>query len=97
LPITLLADDFPEDVYEMMPGKGHITDQMMRDAFSGNEGAWVSEYGGAGKWLTDALDTTIAEIEEEFGDKFQDWEWGDYHQLTFPHPLAGASPIFAQF
>lgn len=97
LPITLFADDFPEDVYELMPGKGNITDQMMCDAFSGNEGVWVSEYGGAGKWLTDALDTSIAEIEEEFGDKFQDWEWGDYHQLTFPHPLAGASPIFAQF
>src|SRR5690606_19007381 len=88
---------FPEDVYDLMPGKNHITDAMMRDAFAGNAGVWVSEYGGVEKWLTDALDTSLAEIEEDFGGNAEDWKWGDYHQLTFPHPLAGASPIFESF
>ena len=97
LPETLMAESFPEDVYDLMPGKNHITDQMMRDAFAGDEGVWVTEYGGAGKWLADSLEISIGEIEEEFGDKFNDWEWGAYHQLDFPHPLAGASPIFEQF
>ncbi|MDN3451630.1 penicillin acylase family protein [Planococcus sp. APC 3906] len=97
LPVTMLADEFPEDVFSLLPGKNHITDQMMRDAFSGNEGAWVSEYGGAGKWLQDSLETALGEIEEEFGSDAGDWQWGDNHQLTFPHPLAGASPIFEGF
>lgn len=97
LPDTILKEAFPEDVYEMFAGKNHITDEMMRQAFTGNEGVWVSEYGGVEKWLTDALAESVDEIEEQFGDKFEDWEWGDYHQLTFPHPLASASPIFAQF
>lgn len=95
LPHTLLADSFPEDVYELMPGKNHITDAMLRESFAGNDGAWVSEYGGAGKWLTDALATSLSEVEEEYGDDQGDWQWGEYHQLTFPHPLAGASAIFA--
>ncbi|MGI2328847.1 penicillin acylase family protein [Planococcus sp. YIM B11945] len=97
LPVTLLADEFPEDVFGMLPGKNHITDEMMRDAFAGNEGAWVTEYGGTGKWLADSLEATVSELEDEFGDKFNDWNWGERHQLTFPHPLAGASPIFEQF
>ncbi|WP_255472958.1 penicillin acylase family protein [Planomicrobium sp. CPCC 101079] len=97
LPVTLLADEFPEDVFSMLPGKNHITDQMMRDAFAGRGGAWVSEYGGVGKWLTDAFAESIAQIEEEFGNDYEDWKWGETHQLTFPHPLAGASPVFAQF
>lgn len=94
LPHTLLEDSFPEDVYELMPGKNHITDAMMRDSFAGNDGTWVSEYGGVGKWLTDALETSLTEIEDEFSGDPEDWKWGEYHQLTFPHPLAGASPIF---
>src|SRR5690606_11147869 len=97
LPKTMLAKDFPEDVYELLPGKNHITDQMMREAFSGEEGEWVTEYGGTGKWLTDALKTSLGEIEEEFGKDFNDWKWGEDHQLTFPHPIAGASPVLGQF
>ena len=97
LPVTMLAEEFPEDVFSLLAGKNHITDQMMRDAFSGNEGAWVSEYGGAGKWLEDSLETALGEIKEEFGKDSGDWQWGDNHKLTFPHPLAGASPVFASF
>ncbi|WP_422122175.1 penicillin acylase family protein [Planococcus sp. X10-3] len=97
LPHTMLADSFPEDVYDLMPGKNHITDAMMRDSFAGKDGVWVSEYGGVGKWLTDALETSLAEVEDDFGGDPADWQWGDYHQLTFPHPLAGASAIFEGF
>lgn len=97
LPVTLLSDAFPEDVFEMMPGKNHITDEMMRKAFAGEEGVWVSEYGGVEKWLTDALAESIAQTEEEYGDDYKDWKWGEEHQLTFPHPIAGASPVLAQF
>ncbi|MDX1772325.1 MAG: penicillin acylase family protein, partial [Planococcaceae bacterium] len=32
-----------------------------------------------------------------FGEDVGDWKWGDYHQLTFDHPLSGASPVFAYF
>ncbi|ANU26467.1 penicillin acylase family protein [Planococcus versutus] len=94
LPETLLADEFPKDVFKMLDGKNHITDEMMRDAFKGTEGIWVREYGGIEKWLVDSLETAVAEIEEEQGNDPADWKWGEHHQLTFPHPLAGASPIF---
>lgn len=97
LPETLLADEFPEDVFDMLAGKNHITDKMMRDAFAGEEGVWVTEYGGAEKWLVDSLEAAVAEIDDEQGNDLADWTWGEHHQLTFPHPLAGASPIFAEF
>ncbi|TWT04175.1 penicillin acylase family protein [Planococcus sp. CPCC 101016] len=97
LPETLLADEFPKDVFEMLAGKNHITDEMMRAAFAGNEGVWVTEYGGTAKWLVDSLESVMTEIENEQGNEQADWSWGEHHQLTFPHPLAGASPIFAEF
>lgn len=97
LPDTLFEEQFPEDVYEMLSGKNHITDALLRRAFEGDEGAWVREYGGTGKWLADSLDMALADIESEQGDNPEAWEWGDYHQLTFPHPVAGASPILERF
>lgn len=97
LPETILSPQMPEDVYEMLPGKNHITDEMMRDAFAGEAGVWVEEYGGVEKWLTDALNEARDDIEEAFGDDPADWRWGEFHQLVFPHPVAGASPILERF
>lgn len=97
LPIGMLSATMPEDVYELLPAKGTITDKMLRDAYAGEPGAWVEEYGGVDKWVFDSFVNSIEEIEGLFGDKIADWQWGDFHQLEFPHALSGASPIFEYF
>jgi len=93
LPNVLFEEQVPQDVGDLFSGKNHVTDQMMRDAFNGEEGVWVTEYGGVEKWLTDALDRVNTRIENDFGSDSADWKWGDYHQVYFEHPLSGASPI----
>ncbi len=97
LPMTLFKNQMPEDVYDMLAGKGNITDQMMRDGYAGQDGAWVTEQGGIDKWVYQSFVDSVASTEETFGENVGDWKWGDYHQLTFDHPLAGASPVFAYF
>ncbi|MCZ2260384.1 penicillin acylase family protein [Sporosarcina sp. G11-34] len=97
LPIVMLSKDMPEDVYKMFPGKGQITDQMMRDGYAGNPGAWLDEYGGVNKWVFDSFEQSVSDIKDQFGSKSANWKWGDYHQLAFPHALSGASPIFEYF
>lgn len=97
LPVVMLSDDMPEDVYKMFPGKGQITDQMMRDSYAGNPGAWVSAYGGVDKWVFDSFEQALDAIKNQFGNKSANWRWGDFHQLAFPHALSGASPIFEYF
>ncbi len=97
LPVTLFKNQMPEDVYEMLAGKGSITDQMMRDGFAGEEGAWVTEQKGVDEWVYRSFVNAVQSIEEEFGDDVNEWKWGDYHQLTFKHPLAGVSPVFEYF
>ena len=97
LPVSMLSESMPEDVYKLLPGKGAITDQMMRDAYKGEPGAWVEEYGGVDKWVFDSFVKAIDDIEGLYGNKVADWRWGDFHQLEFPHALSGASPIFEHF
>lgn len=97
LPMVMLGEEMPEDVYKMFPGKNQLTDQMLRDGYSGESGVWVSGYGGVDKWVFDAFEQSLDEIKDMYGSKPTSWKWGDYHQLSFPHPLSGASWIFEYF
>lgn len=97
LPITLLAADMPEDVFAMMPGKGQITDQLLRSGYAGEESAWLDEYGGVDEWVFDAFEQSMAKTTEDFGGDLSKWRWGDFHQVEFPHPLSSASSILAKF
>ncbi|SEJ76048.1 penicillin amidase [Bhargavaea ginsengi] len=97
LPRTMLRPSMPGDVYALMPGKNHITDEMMRQAYAGNPGAWVTGYGGVDAWVTDSFKRAVMSIADAYGDDADNWKWGDYHQLVFPHPVGGASPILERF
>lgn len=97
LPIAMFSEEMPEDVYRLLPGKGSITDQLLRTAYAGEPGAWVEQYGGVDKWVFDSFTQSVGDIEELFGKKVASWKWGDFHQVEFPHALSGASPIFGYF
>lgn len=97
LSVTMFASDMPADVYEFMPGKPQLTDQFLRNAYAGNPSTWVEEYGGVDQWVYDAFEKTMASLKEDYGDKSEKWQWGDFHQLVFPHPLSSASPILQRF
>lgn len=94
LPVTLLADEFPEDVFAMMAGKAQIIDQMLRDGYANHPGVWVSAYGSIDDWVFDAFEQSVAETSEIYGKDVLKWRWGDYHQVAFAHPLSSASAIF---
>lgn len=95
LPKTLLEKEMPEDVYDMLPGKGNISDQFLRKGYKNERSGWLEAYGGVDKWVYDSFIKAVADIEDEFGSNEKKWKWGDFHQLTFDHPLSSASPILA--
>ncbi|MGD7043159.1 penicillin acylase family protein [Jeotgalibacillus proteolyticus] len=95
LPLVLFEEEIPKDAMELFRGTNHITDQMMRDSFSGDEPLWVKDYGSVEAWLGDAFDRVVRDLSEEFGEDPADWRWGDYHQVYFEHPLSSASPVLA--
>ncbi|MBK3494557.1 penicillin acylase family protein [Viridibacillus sp. YIM B01967] len=93
---ALFEDSLPKDVYEMMPGKYNITDEIMRRAFAGKQSPWVTKAGGIDQLLYNSFKKTIKDIKGEYGKNAEKWQWGDHHQLTFDHPLSAASPILAK-
>lgn len=97
LPIELLSQEMPQDVYKMLPGKGQLTDQFLQVGYANESSTWLAEYGGVDKWVFDAFEQSIAETKTQFGDQVENWQWGDYHQVVFPHALSSASSIFEYF
>ncbi|WP_445326886.1 penicillin acylase family protein [Solibacillus sp. FSL W7-1464] len=94
---ALFQDAMPEDVYKLMPGKSQITDQMLRDAYAGNPGVWITEEGGLDKFVYTAFKNAVTKIKGEFGTPVSKWKWGSYNQLIFSHPLASASDFLADY
>ena len=93
----LFADAMPEDIYKLMSGKSLITDQLLRDAYAGNAGVWITEEGGLDSFVYTTFEKAIEKIESSFGSNVGKWQWGSYHQLLFKHPLASASPYLAAY
>ncbi|MGE6515010.1 penicillin acylase family protein [Lysinibacillus sphaericus] len=94
---VLFKDEMPLDMYNLMAGKYNITDQLLRKAYAGEKSIWIEQQGGVDAAVYEALERSIALIEERFGKKPSKWQWGDFHQLTFDHTLGSASPILAKY
>lgn len=94
---TIFKDQMPADVYEMMPGKYQIMDEMLRKAYAGNEGVWVKQAGGLDQVVYGSFERAIADLKVKYGTSVAKWQWGTYHKILFKHPLASASDFIASY
>lgn len=94
---ALFEDAMPADMYKLMPAKSQITDQMLRDAFAGNEGVWIQGEGGLNQFVYTAFEDAVIKIEDRLGTSVSKWQWGSYNKLTFNHPLSSASDLLANY
>ncbi|HLQ95880.1 MAG TPA: penicillin acylase family protein [Pseudogracilibacillus sp.] len=89
----MLYKDIPDDLDDLFEAEGQTTDELLR---SGDDSKWVRDAGGMESLVQETLETTIEDLEKEYGEKVEDWKWGDYHQIQFKHPLSSASDILAK-
>lgn len=87
----LFKEEMPEDIYKLMPAKETILDELLRKEFSGEKSVWIEKKGGIEQFIATAFDNTMKQLQEDFGKNASKWKWGDYHQLTFDHPIGGAN------
>ncbi len=94
---TIFKNEMPEDVYEMMPGKYQIMDEMLRNAYAGEPGVWITQAGGLDEVVYGSFERAIADIQAKYGTSISKWQWGSYHKTSFKHPLASASDFIASY
>src|SRR5699024_8020058 len=85
---TELYEDIPEDVLTLFSGLGQTTDELLR---MGDESIWINEQADFATFLAETLNSSITELEKEYGTNQTVWRWGDFHQVEFTHPLAQAN------
>ena len=94
---ALFEDAMPADMFKLMPAKSQITDQMLRDAYAGNEGVWIQAEGGLNQFVYTAFEDAVLKIEDSLGTSISKWQWGSYNKLLFNHPLSSASELLANY
>ncbi|MEO4054943.1 penicillin acylase family protein [Solibacillus sp. CAU 1738] len=94
---TIFKNEMPEDVYNMMPGKYQIMDEMLRNAYAGKPGVWITQAGGLDKVVYGSFERAIADIQAKYGTSVSKWKWGSYHKTSFKHPLSSASDFIASY
>lgn len=90
---VLFVKQIPEDTLALFKGKRQAVDELLRRALEGNEGPWMKDNGGLEKVLSESFQKTVTDIKEMQGSDPADWHWGEYHQLSFAHPLSSVSPL----
>ncbi|WP_106496555.1 penicillin acylase family protein [Lentibacillus sp. Marseille-P4043] len=94
---VLYDDEIPENMMDLFGSRGQTTDELLRKAANGGNSVWIEENGGLKEVLHISLTNTIKQLASSFGDDLSAWEWGDYHQVQFYHPLSDVSPVLAFF
>ncbi len=87
----LYEEKIPEDLMPMFRGMGQTTDQLIMQAYEGEELYWMEEAGGLENVLATAFENTVSQLSEDYGEDPESWKWGDYHRIYFAHNLSGIS------
>lgn len=85
---NVLYEEISEDVMDLFSVKGQTTDILLRN---GDDSLWITKHGGLEQVLKQSLQTTIAELQDEYGKNLEKWRWGDFHQVEFRHPVGSAN------
>ncbi|MBM7703962.1 penicillin acylase family protein [Metabacillus iocasae] len=94
---TLFAAELSPELLALFKGRGQIIDELLRKSYKGESITWIDEKGGLQKILTSSLTHTVEDLTNEFGEKVEAWKWGDYHQISFVHPLSSVPALKSIF
>ncbi|MBH0169902.1 penicillin acylase family protein [Fictibacillus sp. 18YEL24] len=93
----LFKEEISEEMLKMFDGREQVVDELIRKANAGDPGPWIRENGGLEKVTQRSFESMITFLSEKFGDDSSKWKWGDFHTLTFEHPLAAIKPLHLLF
>ncbi|MBM7586960.1 penicillin amidase [Bacillus pakistanensis] len=97
IPNVLFNEEIPKGMRKLFTGKASVVDELLRKAFDGNVSPWIAGQGGISKVLHQSFSNVKTNLQEEYGSSPESWQWGDYHQLYFAHPVSSSSDILAFF
>ncbi len=82
-----------EKTLDLFEGKTQITDHLLRQAADGKPGWWIQNQGGLKKLFLSSFKEAVRRGQDLQGKDPTHWQWGQFHQVVFSHPLSEVSPL----
>ncbi|MBL0385242.1 penicillin acylase family protein [Tumebacillus sp. ITR2] len=93
LPNVLFKPELSEETMALFEDKAGTVDHLIRNAANGKPGPWVQEKGGLDAVALTSFQRAVDRAVELQGKDASKWNWGDFHQVPFHHPLAAVKPL----
>ena len=88
----LVYAEIPKEINDLFTSKGQTSDALLR---LGDDSIWIKDRGGFASVLNQALSESIEELSDAYGSDLTAWQWGDFHQVEFTHPLSSVNGLLA--
>lgn len=82
-----------EKTLDLFEGKTQVTDHLLRQAADGKPGWWIQNQGGLKKLFLSSFKEAVRRGQDLQGKDPTHWQWGQFHQVVFSHPLSEVSPL----
>jgi penicillin amidase len=85
--------------FAALPGTSYLWRALpqLLERLAARDDSWLPAGRTGDELLSEAWDTTIAELRAELGDDVSAWRYGRYHTLTLRHPLGAAAALAPLF
>ncbi|MEC0238856.1 penicillin acylase family protein [Paenibacillus dokdonensis] len=90
---VLFKPEISDDMMKLFNNKAIVKDEMLRKSLQGEQEPWVDEKGGLEKVALQALQLAVDQAVTLQGKHPSKWQWGEFHQVDFPHPLGSVKPL----
>ncbi|MBD5798247.1 beta-lactam antibiotic acylase [Bacillus pseudomycoides] len=94
---TLFSKEIPKDVMGLFEGKQQVVEQLIRKQMNGENSVWFSKHGGFKEVLHTSYSKVMKKLEKQYGSDVTKWKWGEYHKLSFTHPMSQSSRLLGFF
>ncbi|MGZ9583121.1 penicillin acylase family protein [Paenibacillus marinisediminis] len=90
---VLFKPEISEAMMKLFSDKSIVKDEILRNGIAGEKEPWIDGKGGMENIAVQALQLAVDHAVSLQGKEPSKWQWGDFHQVEFPHPLGSVKPL----
>lgn len=90
---VIFKPELSDELMKLFNNKATAKDELLRKALKGEREPWIDGKGGIDQVAVKALRLAVDQATALQGDDPAKWKWGEFHAVTFPHPLGSAKPL----
>lgn len=93
----LFEEAISPEMWPLFRRRSAFVNELFARNFNGETVIWIEASAGMEQLLETTLTATIDRLQDQLGNNIASWQWGNFHQVEFRHPLSSVSPLHLLF